>query len=247
MFAEDQPYVKLLFFLIKHEFFELGPLNEILSPITIEQPKYYRNYAVAALVYKCNHSKERTIRSLLAAAILMKLVEKRERYTATGKPTTYRSLLDAGASLLFLRYHLGAPEEYFYKDARLNCTAKDLYENEFDLLLCLRAGFDTDELMVAGFDEASLMDETVLQRDNAGCCFSEIEHLERLKKSNFKRFLYLGFTFEELLATKVFTKTELLEYSSVFILPDDALTPTMTHRSYRISRNDAQSFRVTPL
>jgi len=214
LFAENEPYCKLLFYLIKHNIVHLGPPNKLCSVIEVEEPKYYRNYAVAALVHQCNDSRELTIRSQFAVAVLTKVLEKRRHGLWRGSSMTLLTLKDAGASLQFIRYHLKAKESFFKKNGYLGCNAGDLFENRFDLLFCLRAGFDIDELVLAGFDDTILAWKEELRRDKDGKWFSDVEYLERLMNSGFIHFNKLGFTKAELLKTNVFTAAELSDFES---------------------------------
>jgi len=214
LFAENKPYCKLLFYLIKHDIVQLGPPNKLSSVIQVEEPKYYRNYAVAALVHQCNHSRELTIRSQLAAAVLTKVFEKRRHGNWGGSSMTLLTLKDAGASLQFIRYHLKAKNSFFKKNGYLGCNAGDLFENGFDLLFCLRAGFDINELVMAGFDDTILAYQEELGRDEDGKWLSDVEYLERLKNSGFIHFTQLGLTNDQLLKTNVFTAAELTEFES---------------------------------
>merc|ERR1712173_33806 len=95
--------------------------------------------------------------------------------------SSYEAILDAGASLHFVRYHLNAPEVFFKKSGRFSCTAQQLYDSGFDLLFCLRADFKTEELILVGFNVSMLNNKAVLERDENGECFKEREHLIRLK------------------------------------------------------------------
>jgi len=214
LFAENEPYCKLLFYLIKHNIVKLGPPYK-LSSVMVDQPKYYRNYAVAALVYRCNHSRKLTIRSQLAVAVLRKIFERRRQSTWSGSSMTLKSLKDAGASLEFIRYHLNAKDYFFRKNGYLDCNAGELFENRFDLLFCLRTGFSIDELMLAGFDDTILGWQEELSRDENGQWLSDVEYLLRLKNSGFVRFTKLGFTDDQLLMTNIFTAAELCSFESI--------------------------------
>jgi len=209
LFVENKPYCKLLFYLIKHNIVALGPPNKLCSVIRVDEPRYYRNYAVAALLYKCNHSRELTIRSQLATTVLTKVFEKRRHGNWSGSSMTLVTLKNAGASLQFIRYHLKAKESFFKKNGYLGCKAGDLFENRFDLFFCLRAGFNINELVMAGFDDTVLAWEEELSRDKDGKWLSDVEYLERLKTSGFTHFTKLGFTHDQLLQTNVFTAVEL--------------------------------------
>jgi len=209
-FVEGQPFCKLLYYLIKYEFVEIGNSIQKHSKVNVEEPKYYENYAVPALVYKCNLGRKKTLRSQLASSILLKLVTKRAGSSRT--LSSYEAIMDAGASLQFVRYHLNAPEKLFHKAGRFNCTAQELHDNGFDLLFCLRADFDTDELIVAGFDIDMVNNKAVLERDENGECFKEREHLKRLKESGFIHFFKLNFSPDDLLSTNVFLPVDLIDY-----------------------------------
>jgi len=213
-FVEDQPFCKLLYYLIKYRFVESqSPIKKNLH-VNLEKPKYYRNYAVPALVYKCNFGRKKTLRSQLASIILLKLMTKSRVVRGSRYLSSYEAVMDAGASLHFVRYHLNAPELFFQKCGRFNCTAQQLWDNGFDLLFCLRAGFKVDELILAGYDLTMLNDKAVLECDENGECFKEREHLIRLKESGFRRFFDLNFTDDDLLSTNLFSPLQLLEYQS---------------------------------
>jgi len=211
-FATDQPFCKLLYYLIKDRLVEVAPVSNKNIIINAEAPKYYRHYAVPALVYRCNHIRENTLRSQLASTILSKLLTQRLMIDGMKALVSYRTVRYAGASLKFLRHHLDAPEFLFQKSGELDCTAKELYENDFDVLFCLRAGFMAEELILAGFDAGILNDERVLEKDENREWFSELEHLKRLKDAGFKRFICLNFTMRDLLSKNLFAPFELLEY-----------------------------------
>lgn len=210
IFVENQPFCKLLYYLIKFEFVEIGNSIKKHLKLNVEEPKYYENYAVPALVYKCNFGRTKTLRSQLASSILLKLVTKRQGSLRT--LASYEAVMDAGASLHFVRYHLNAPEKFFHKTGRFKCTAQQLHDNGFDLLFCLRADFDMDELIVAGFDVNMVNNEAVLERDENGECFKERQHLKRLKESGFTYFFHLNFSPDDLLSTNLFLPLDLIDY-----------------------------------
>jgi len=217
-FATEEAYCKLLYYLINSKIIRLGPRDIKISPVDIGLPKYYRYYAVPALLRKCNHTRENTTRSFLAAIVLSKLIEKRHSISkGYTRPVHYSTLRDAGASLQFIRYHLDAPEYLFYKEGIFACTAEQLYQNGFDLLFCLRADFSKEELALAGFDPEVLSNEIVFTKDENGLWPTSIEHLKRLKQSGFTKFNKLNFTYEELKASNVFTPKELLAYGQRFV------------------------------
>jgi len=211
-FAEKQPYCKLLYYLIKYQFVDTGSPSKKRLKVNVKDPKVYKNYAVPALVYKCNSGREKTLRSQLARTILLKLVTKRRFAGGWRTLSSYEALMKAGASLHFVKYHLDAPEIFFQKAGRFNCTAQQLHDDGFDLLFCLRADFTPDELILAGFDVSLLNNKLVLECNDNGECFEEHEHLTRLKESGFKQFLDLNFTREDLLSTNLFSLHDLLEY-----------------------------------
>jgi len=212
-FVEDQPFCKLIYFLIKYQFVETGNPIRNISHLNVEDPKYYNHYAVPALVYKCNFGRMKTLRSRLASSILSKLLTKSRCVGGIGLLSSYEAIMEAGASLHFVRYHLNAPEGFFQKYGRFNCTAQQLYDNGFDLLFCLRANFKTEELILAGYNLPMLNNKAVLERDENGECYKEREHLIRLKESGFEGFFDLNFTPEDLCSTNLFEPHELLEYN----------------------------------
>jgi len=217
-FATQQVYCKLLYYLIKQKIFRIGPRETIIPPAQISQSKYYRHWAIPALLYRCNDSREITTRSYLATTVLSKLVEKR-KFNGVGsrRLVHWTAIRNAGASLKFLRYHLKAPEYLFRKSGTFECTARQLYKNGFDILFCLRADFSREELVLAGFDKKALSNNCVTGKDVNGNWPSAVELLERLKQSGFTQFHRLNFTFEELRASNVFTTNELLRYKQGFM------------------------------
>jgi len=216
-FVENQPFCKLLYYLIKYEIVESGKSVKKHSHLNVEDRKWYTNLAVPALVYKCNFGRKETLRSRLASSILLKLVTNRN-IGGFGILSSYEAIMDAGASLHFVRYHLNAPERFFQKAGRFNCTAQQLYDSGFDLLFCLRNDFKKDELILAGFSVTMLNHKAVLERDENGEYFKERDHLIRLKESGFKRFFDLNFTPEDLRSTNLFKPLELLEYNCESII-----------------------------
>jgi len=211
-FVEDQPYCKLLYYLIKYHFVETG--SSVKKKLNVEDPNVYRSYAVPALVYKCNFSRKKTLRSQLARTILLKLVTKRRFAGGYKTLSSFEAIMEAGASLHFVRYHLDAPEVFFQKGGRFNCTAQQLHDNEFDLLFCLRADFTTEDLILAGFNVSMLNNELVLECNENGESFEELEKLRRLKKAGFTDFFYLKFTPDDLLSTNIFSAQEILQYGN---------------------------------
>jgi len=218
-FVTKEAYCKLLYYLIRAKLVRIGPRDTVIPPRHINLPKYFRNWAVPALLYKCNHTRENSTRSYLAATVLSKLVEKRQFCLLSSKShVDWPEIRNAGASLQFLRYHLKAPEHLFHKYGSFNCTAKQLYQDGFDLLFCLRADFSKEELVRAGFDDQVLSNIFLLTKDENGDWLNTIDHLKSLKLSGFTQFHKLNFTFEDLRATNVFTPDELLRYKQGFML-----------------------------
>jgi len=215
-FAEKQPYCKLLYYLIKYQFVETGSSLKKRLKVNVEDPKVYRNYAVPALVYKCNSGRKKTLRSQLARTILSKLVTKRRFSGGWRTISSYEAIMKAGASLHFVKYHLDAPDICFQKAGRFKCTAQQLHDDGFNLLFCLRANFTPDELILAGFDVSLLNNKLVLERSDNGEGFDEYEHLKRLKDSGFNQFFNLNYTREDLLSTNLFSPHDILEYDNAF-------------------------------
>jgi hypothetical protein len=209
-FAEEEYFCKLLYYLIKWEFIEMGPPHKKLTPSEATEPKYYKRYAVPALVYRCNHGRNETRRSQLATTILLKLVTVRHFHVGTRRLLPWSVIRNAGASLEFLRYHLNAPETIFYKGGELECSVRQLRENNFDLLFCLRAGHRKEALTDVGFHEeiVCVVSDVLEFGEDA---FSEVKQLQQLKQAGFQRFLDI-FTVEALKATQAFTLEELSKY-----------------------------------
>jgi len=215
-FHKEEPFSKLLYYTIKQKLIKVGP-SRTLTPKDVKKAKYYKSFAVAAMLRKCNGSRKKSNESEFAKAVLSNLVNLRRFPDGRKRLIPYHDIRNAGASLVFLRYHLNLPEELFRKDGELNCTARQLYEEKFDMLFCLRAGFDVNELSLAGFDERLLKDKNVQHKDENGNWLEEVDHIRLLKNAGFQsQFYCMHFTLFSLTEFRIFTRQELLTLKEVF-------------------------------
>jgi len=150
----NEPECKLLYAMIKNKkIVPLGPRNERIFLKKGKFPEYYANFAIPALLHQCNEDRRKTSESVLAQMIF---TWDSENKTFDSKRFLTYETRAAGASLTFLRFHMNAPEYMFKKDGLFDCTAQELYDENFDLMFCLRAKFTYEELLLAGFDEEVL-------------------------------------------------------------------------------------------
>merc|ERR1719193_946752 len=168
----------------------------------------------------------------------------------------YWDIRNAGASLVFLRYHLNLPEMAFRKNGVLRCTAKQLYDENFDLLFCFRAGFHINELSLAGFEDWLLKDKYVQLKDENGNWLEEVNHLRLLKNAGFQhQFYYMNFTLLSLKDSGLFTTQELKKLGEVYefhsFLDDEYATDEDTYseedttEEYNIVDEDASPINIT--
>jgi hypothetical protein len=205
-FASKEPFIELLYFMIKEELIKLGP-KEKLSEEKMKKPNWYKSYAIAALLHKCNGSLEKSNESELARRVILKLVSKRNFKEGRRRLIPYHHVRRAGASLTFLRYHLKVDESLFCKNAELNCTAEELYNEHFDLLFCLRAHFGIDELIDAGFNKE------LCEYFKNYSLSSETQDLQKLKEKGFKRrFFMMRFRVSKLKEFGLFSREHLFKY-----------------------------------
>jgi len=209
-FGEEQPFCMLLYYMIKHKITKLGPWERI-SPEETKNRTNYLLFAVPALLHCCNDSPRKTNESELARIVLSKLVDTRSFKDGVTSLFSYQDVRRAGASLIFFRYHLNAPEKLFAIGGSLECSADELYLENMDMLFCIRIGFPKKELISAGYDREVL--EKICQTEEDDWP-TEAEHLRKLKDMfHFKQeFFLMKFSIPALKMSNVFSNLEIFEY-----------------------------------
>jgi len=216
-FHRKEPFSKLLYYMIKENLVKIGPSGRSLTPRDVRKARFYKSYAVAALLCKWNGKRKISNASEFATLVLSKLVTLRKFHNGWKRLVPCWDIRNAGASLVFLRYHLKLSEEMFLKNGELRCTARQLYEENFDMLFCLRAGFDIHELSQAGFSTRLLENEYVQRKDEHGNFLMENDHLRVLNHAGFRsNFYYMNFTLLSLKESGVFTSQELTKLREIF-------------------------------
>jgi len=216
---EKKPYCELLFLMLRERIILLGP-NKKIRREAVSNRKY-RNYVVSALLSECNESRQMTKEIMLAKLIFHKLVQDEP----SAEKYWYVKIRNAGASLTFLRFHLGADIKYFVKDNYFNCEAKELMAEHFDLLFCMQCGFSTKELVECGF-ESDLVNDRVFH--NPSCV-----KLEMLK--NFKHKLFaMNFSVKQLKDSNLFRDCDILNWFRDYCDEINGFTPRQ-QTAYHIS------------
>jgi len=193
-----KPYCELLFLMLKQRILLLGPKHKKLRKEAARNAKY-RNYVVPALLGRCNESRQTTKEINLAKLIFHKIVQDDKHLS---ERSWLNKMRNAGASLTFLRFHLGVDIIFFEKGGDFSCEAAELMAEHFDLLFCFQCGFSRKELIECGF-EKELVNDPVFDNRHV--------NLEMLKKFKSKLFA-MHFTVKQLKHSNLFKDSELLGY-----------------------------------
>jgi len=215
----NKPYCELLFLMLRQRILHLGPKHKKLRKDAARNAKY-RNYVIPALLGRCNESRQTSTEIILAKLIFHNILQDDEHLS---KRYWYKKIRNAGASLTFLRFHLGVDIIFFEKGGDFSCEAAELMAEHFDLLFCFQCGFSRKELIECGF-EKELVNDPVFDNPHV--------NLEMLKKFKSKLFA-MQFTVKQLKHSNLFKDSELLGYFREYF------------ENIRYSPRDKVAYRVT--